>query len=398
MVALTRRNWRIARFVLVLLAIELLDELVFGIREAAWPLIRDDLSLTYAQVGILLSLPSFLANFIEPVLGILGDVWRRRILVLGGGAVFALALLMVAFSESFGLLLAAFVLFNPASGAFVSLSQAALMDHDPERHEQNMARWTFAGSIGVSGGPLLLGLGIALGLGWRGLYLLLALATLALMAAASRYSFPNGTDDQPEDETTTGFREGVRDALGALRRREVLRWLTLLEFSDFMLDILLGYLALYMVDIAGASEAQAGIAVAVWAVVGLVGDLLIIPLLERVRGLTYLRVSVVIELILYPAFLLVEPYVAKLVILGLLGFFNAGWYSILQAQLYSAMPGQSGTVMAVHSVFGLVASLFPLMIGLAAEQVGLNGAMWLLLAGPAALMIGLPRRKPGGKS
>lgn len=398
MVALTRRNWRIARFVLVLLAIELLDELVFGIREAAWPLIRDDLSLTYAQVGILLSLPSFLANFIEPVLGILGDVWRRRILVLGGGAVFALALLMVAFSESFGLLLAAFVLFNPASGAFVSLSQAALMDHDPERHEQNMARWTFAGSIGVSGGPLLLGLGIALGLGWRGLYLLLALATLALMAAASRYSFPNGTDDQPEDETTTGFREGVRDALGALRRREVLRWLTLLEFSDFMLDILLGYLALYMVDIAGASEAQAGIAVAVWAVVGLVGDLLIIPLLERVRGLTYLRVSVVIELILYLAFLLVEPYVAKLVILGLLGFFNAGWYSILQAQLYSAMPGQSGTVMAVHSVFGLVASLFPLMIGLAAEQVGLNGAMWLLLAGPAALMIGLPRRKPGGKS
>lgn len=398
MVALTRRNWRIARFVLVLLAIELLDELVFGIREAAWPLIRDDLSLTYAQVGILLSLPSFLANFIEPVLGILGDVWRRRILVLGGGAVFTLALLMVAFSESFGLLLAAFVLFNPASGAFVSLSQAALMDHDPERHEQNMARWTFAGSIGVSGGPLLLGLGIALGLGWRGLYLLLALVTLALMAAASRYSFPNGTDDQAEDETAAGFREGVRDALGALRRREVLRWLTLLEFSDFMLDILLGYLALYMVDIAGASEAQAGIAVAVWAVVGLVGDLLIIPLLERVRGLTYLRVSVVIELILYPAFLLVEPYVAKLVILGLLGFFNAGWYSILQAQLYSAMPGQSGTVMAVHSVFGLVASLFPLMIGLAAEQVGLNGAMWLLLAGPAALMIGLPRRKPGGKS
>ncbi len=393
MIALTRRRWRLARFILILLVIELLDELVFGIREAAWPLIRDDLGLTYAQVGILLSLPSFLANFIEPVLGILGDVWRRRILVLGGGAVFALALLMVAFSESFGLLLAAFILFNPASGAFVGLAQAALMDHDPERHEQNMARWTFAGSIGVSGGPLLLGVGIALGLGWRGLYLLLALATVVLMVAASRYSFPNGTDSQAEDEGPAGFREGVRDALEALRRREVLRWLTLLEFSDFMLDILLGYLALYMVDVAGVSEAQAGIAVAVWAVVGLVGDLLIIPLLERVRGLTYLRVSVVIELILYPAFLLVEPYVVKLVILGLLGFFNAGWYSILQAQLYSAMPGQSGTVMAVHSVFGLVASLSPLMIGLAAEQVGLNSAMWLLLVGPVALMIGLPRRK-----
>ncbi|MCB9454230.1 MAG: MFS transporter [Anaerolineaceae bacterium] len=395
MVALARRRWRVARFVLILLAIELLDELVFGIREAAWPLIRDDLGLTYTQVGILLSLPSFLANFIEPVLGILGDVWKRRLLVLGGGIVFALSLLLVAFSHSFGLLLAAFILFNPASGAFVSLSQAALMDHEPERHEQNMARWTFAGSLGVSGGPLLLGIGIALGLGWRDMYLLLALGAVLLVLAAGRYPFPNGATDDPEKEVSPGFRQGIQEAFGALRRREVLRWLTLLEFSDFMLDILLGYLALYMVDVAGVSEAQAGIAVAAWTVVGLIGDLLIIPLLERVRGLTYLRISVVIELFLYPAFLLVEPYVAKLVILGLLGFFNAGWYSILQAQLYSAMPGQSGSVMAVHSVFGLFASLFPLLVGLLAERVGLNGAMWLLLVGPVALLIGLPRQRAG---
>jgi hypothetical protein len=32
--------------VATLLAIELLDELVFGAREAAWPLIRDELSLS----------------------------------------------------------------------------------------------------------------------------------------------------------------------------------------------------------------------------------------------------------------------------------------------------------------------------------------------------------------
>jgi hypothetical protein len=41
--------------VATLLAIELLDELVFGAREAAWPLIRDQLSLSYTQIGLLLS-------------------------------------------------------------------------------------------------------------------------------------------------------------------------------------------------------------------------------------------------------------------------------------------------------------------------------------------------------
>src|SRR5947209_7944321 len=74
----TLRN--ISVFAFTLLAIEFLDEFVFGVREAAWPLIRDDLRLDYGQVGVLLGLPNFIANFIEPFLGILGDVWRRRAL------------------------------------------------------------------------------------------------------------------------------------------------------------------------------------------------------------------------------------------------------------------------------------------------------------------------------
>src|ERR1051325_12008581 len=74
-------------FLLTLLAVEFLDELVFGVREAAWPLIRDDLRLTYTQVGVILSAPVLFGNIVEPALGILGDVWRRRGIVLAGGVV-----------------------------------------------------------------------------------------------------------------------------------------------------------------------------------------------------------------------------------------------------------------------------------------------------------------------
>jgi len=137
-------------FVLTLLAIEFLDEFVFGAQETAWPLIRTDLGLSYAQVGMLLGLPGVVGNLVEPVIGILGDVWRRRFLILRGGVVFTLALSLTALSKSFPVLLISFVLFFPASGAFVSLSQATLMDADPTCHEQNMARWTFAGSAGAT--------------------------------------------------------------------------------------------------------------------------------------------------------------------------------------------------------------------------------------------------------
>jgi FSR family fosmidomycin resistance protein-like MFS transporter len=177
---------RAALLIFILLAIEFLDELVYGAREAAWPLMRDELELSYAQIGGLLSLPGIVSSFIEPVLGILGDTGKRRVLVLGGGLFFALALLLTAVSQNFLVLLLSFILFYPASGAFVSLSQATLMDSDPARHEHNMARWTFAGSLGVVAGPLALSAAVALAVGWRGLFLLFAGLTLALWAAAWR--------------------------------------------------------------------------------------------------------------------------------------------------------------------------------------------------------------------
>ena len=81
--------------------------------------------------------------------------------------------------------------------------------------------------------------------------------------------------------------------------------------------------------------------------------------------------------------------VLKLLILALLGLFNAGWYSILQGRLYTAMPGKSGTVMTLSNLFGLVGGLIPLALGLVAQHYGLQNTMWLLFTAPVALLIGI---------
>jgi len=377
--------------IFIYLLIEFLDELVFGVGTAATPLMRDDLALTYVQIGLLFSLPGLIANFIEPFMFILGDVWKRRVILLAGGVLFALSLALTSVSTGFILLLFSYVLFYPASGMFVSLSQANLMDLAPSRHEQNMARWTFAGSLGVVVGPLLLSAMLTFGLGWRPAFgLLAALAVLLLLLVWKRV---------PADRTSDAslpqwshLLDGFRNAFSALRSKAVLRWLVLLEFSDLMLDVFYGFLPLYFVDVAGFTPVAAAASVAVWTGVGLLGDFLIIPLLERVKGLDYLRWSVLIELVLLPAFLLVSIPWLKLVILGAMGFFNAGWYAILKANMFSAMPGQSGTAQALDNVSGMFGRLIPIGIGLAAQAFGLGAAMWLLLAGPLALLLGLPRR------
>jgi MFS transporter, FSR family, fosmidomycin resistance protein len=373
------------------LFVELLDELVFGVQEAAWPLIRSDLRLTYVQIGVLLSLPSMIASLIEPILGILGDVWRRRVLILGGGVFFSIALFLTSASTGFVFLLLATILFHPASGAFVSLCQASLMDSEPGRHEQNMARWTFAGSVGVVAGPLLLGLVAASGFGWRPTFLLLGLLSALLLGLVWK-RIPHGGSPHADFPSAPAFLSALRGALSALCRGSLLRWLVLLEFSDLMLDVLLGFLALYFVDVAGLTAPQAALAVAAWTGASLVGDFLLIPLIERVDGLSYLRASVVLELLLFPAFLWAPQAWAKLVLVALLGLFNSGWYAILKGRLYAELPGQSGSVLVLDNVAGFFGKILPLGIGLAANAFGLQAAMWLLLAGPIVLLIGLPPR------
>lgn len=373
------------------LAIELLDELIDGVWGAALPLIRTDLHLSYVQVGMLLTIPGTVGNVIEPILGIWADISPRRRLILSGGVAFGVALLLTSFSHNFLLLLASFVLLNPASGCFVSLSQATLMDIEPTRHEQNMARWTLAGSLGNVIGPAILAIAIAFHQGWRGAFFLLAVLTGLILGLLWKYLIVAPTASLSHPVTAT-FQDGIRQTIEALRRSSVLRWLLLLQFSDLMLDVLRGFIALYFVDVVGASNPQASFAYTVWLGFGLLGDVLLVPLLERVRGLSYLKVSALLVLGLYPAFLLIPHLSAKLMLVGCLGFLNAGWYSILQGQLYTAMPGQSGVVITLSNVFSLVGGLAPLLLGFVAQQVGLQSMMWMLLAAPIALLIGLSRR------
>ena len=376
---------------IIFLIIELLDELVGGVLDPAWPLIRQDLNLSYGQVGLLLATPSTISQIIEPIFGIWADMGHRRRLIVGGGMGFSIALLLLSCSQNFTGFMFGLMLLGPASGSFVNIAQATLMDLEPTRHEQNMARWTLAGSLGNVIGPLILAVAIALNQGWRGA--LFILAVLSGLMAVLLWRSPNlfNLKSPTESRKVHSLNHGFRNALSALKHPNVIRWLTLLQFSDLMLDVFRGFVALYFVDVVRTNATQASFAMAIWLGFGLLGDFLLIPLLERVRGLTYLKVSVILVLCLYPAFLLVPSLTTKYIVLGCLGFLNAGWYSILQGQLYTAMLGQSGSVITLSNLFGLIGSLAPLLIGVAALYIGLGNAMWILIAAPIALLIGLLR-------
>jgi len=416
---------------LAALAVELVDELFDGTKGAALPLIRHDLALSYIQVGLLTAIPLIVGSLIELPMGVLsGPDNRRRRFILAGGLVFVAAVLAAGLARSFVVMVLALTAFFPASGAFVSLTQAALMDAAPGRQAQHMARWTLAGSAGAVTGPLLAAGVLAAGGTWRLAFVIVAVAGAVAWAAVAvagrpRHDQPRGpaaergaagagpgataagpgatgTEPRPParpaaagqtrvtEQDGTGSWPGWRPAVALVRRSGALRWLILLEVSDLLLDVLTAFLAVYLVSVARASPTVAALGVAVRLGAGLAGDVILIRLLERLDSRRMLRVSVVVALVLFPAFLLVPGVGPKLILLAALTLATAPWYPVLQAELYGSLPGHSGLAVSLTSAASLAGGLGPLAVGLLAQRFGLGWAMASLCVAPVA-MLAVPR-------
>ena len=246
-----------------------------------------------------------------------------------------------------------------------------------------MARWTLAGSVGIVAAPVVL----ALGLGWRAQYVFLALATVLLLPLVLRVPVASEVPDG-------SFLDGLRGTIALLRRRTVLRWLALLEVANLMLDVLHGFLALYLVDVAGMRPAQAALGIAVWTGAGLAGDGLLLLVLRRVSGLRYLRWSAALMLPAYGAFLIADGIGTRLVALAVVGLLHAGWYAIPQARLYGRTSASragrrwrsarraASRQASSHSRSRCWASV-----------VGLANALLVPLIAPIALVLWLPRER-----
>lgn len=354
-------------------------------------------------------MPLVVGGLLELPLGILaGQGPRRRAAVLGGGVIVVLTLLGVAAARSFVVLLGALIVFYPASGAFVSLTQAELMDAQPDRQAQVMARWDLAGSTGAVAGPLLLTAVLASGGGWRDAYLVLAgvaavswlgiclRGPLGMTAVASQVTGQERGAEAggerragPGDE---GWTARAREVAAAARDGGVLRWLMLLQVADLLVDVFTGFLGLYLVDVAHLSPGVAALGVAIRLGAALAGGAVLVGVLERAGDRTVLRASGVGAALLYPGFLLVPGVVAKLVILAGLSAATAPWYPLLQARLYGSLPGRSSVAVTLTSAAGLAGGLGPLAM---AEAFGLTWALAGLVVVPVAILLGSMGASPG---
>src|SRR5688572_6101673 len=151
------------------------------------PDIRSGFTLGYATLAVaLLSFPALTALFIEAPLMMLADRIGRRRVAIAGFIVFGLAGFGAACSQTGWQLALALAVSANAGGVALGVSQASMMDADPDRRELWMTRWTLFGSLGDLAAPALLALLAACSLGWRAGFVVVGVAALACAIVAWR--------------------------------------------------------------------------------------------------------------------------------------------------------------------------------------------------------------------
>ena len=166
----------------------------------------------------------------------------------------------------------------------------------------------------------------------------------------------------------------------------------LLQVCDLLLDVLTGFVALYLVGVVHATPQQAALGVGIRLGAGLAGDAAVIWALRYVRGVSLLRAGAAAACVLFPLFLLVPGLAAKLVLLAALTLVTAPWYPMLTARLYESLPGDSGVAVTLSSAASLVGGAGPLAVGFLAERFGLGWALASLAVTAPLVLAGLSLR------
>ena len=375
------------------LFVEYFDELVFTIVGVAMPFLRDDLGLDYAQIGILFGAPAILSTVVEPAVLLLGDTPLRARLIRGGGLLLALALLLIGGADSFAVLLLALTISYPASGAFVGLAQATMIERHPARESEMMARWTAAGTIGSLSGPVVFAGMVAVGLSWRAPFLLLGAVCLGL-ALLVRSPRPSNPMHLSWSSITADLRANLQ---ATIRLRRLWRWLLLLPLADLMLDVFFGYIALFLTDVVGLPPTTAAVAVTIWLLGFLAGQVLLARRLAGQDVRRLIRWTSAATLILFPLWLVAPGGpLGRLAGLFVLGLLASPWYPLLQGEAFAAAPGRAATVTALSSVTGTAGGMLAVLTGMVAASFGLTAGLALLLLGPLCLLLFTPRGTRSG--
>jgi predicted MFS family arabinose efflux permease len=247
-------------------------------------------------------------------------------------------------------------------------------------------------SLGVVVAPLAIGAALALGAGWR--WVFLAEAAFALLISAVVAVLPLADVPGRENLRWAHVREAVAFAPGLL---------ALMLFAMFLYigaeHILNIWLAEFQVEAFGAGQGTAAVALSVFFAGIMAGRFLSVPVARRMAASTLLAISSGLMAVFILLTALVPVFAVSEVGVFLTGLGAAAAYPMLTSYMYRFPEKFSGLVFSIITLVVIVSgAVFAYAAGPAAQALGMRTAMALAAVpalGVAIVAFFLPKESAG---
>ena len=365
------------------------DELLGGIPTVLMPTISARLGFWYAAIGFLSLVLNSVAALIEPVNGLLIDVWSRHRLMAWGAFGTGLSLVVIGVAPDYIWLAAGFAIYGLASGPLAYTADVVLVDAHPDAASRIVARSTLLDTVGALLGPLLVAAGLWAGIDWRWIVVGVGLwgPVYAVLLLGTRFPEPTAADDGRL------FAEFGRNLRTVLASRTSMAWLLFL-FAHELTEAPLPLRTVWLADEVGMSQSLVGLYVAFELAAMFLGVALLDRWLVRASARGVLRIVLGSLLLLYPLWFALPGVGAKFLVGGPLNLLGGVIWPIGRGESLASAPGRAGTLTAISSLTGLVPAT--LAVGLLAEAIGPTLAMgstrMLGVGLMLAILVGMPGR------
>lgn len=346
--------------------------------------VKADLALTDAQANIFPSLVFFWFLIFSVPTGMLMNRIGRKRTVLLSLAVTAISLMLPLFGDGYGLMLCSFSLLG-IGNALMQTSLNPLLSNiiSGDKLASSLTFGQFVKAIASFLAPYIAMWGATqamptFGLGWRVLFpVYMVVAIIAIVWLSST----------PIDEEKPDKASGLVNCLKLLG-------------TPFILLCFIGIMCHVGIDVGtnttapkllmervGLTLEEAGFATSLYFIFRTAGCLLGTFILQHLSARRFLAVSVVCMLVAMVGLLVSEAHYVINVCIALIGFGNSNVFPIIFAQALTMVPDKKNEVsgLMIMGLFG--GTVFPLLMGVASDAVGQNGAVAVMSVGVIYLII-----------
>ena len=346
--------------------------------------VKADLALTDAQANIFPSLVFFWFLIFSVPTGMLMNRIGRKRTVLLSLAVTAVSLMLPLFGDGYGLMLCSFSLLG-IGNALMQTSLNPLLSNiiSGDKLASSLTFGQFVKAIASFLAPYIAMWGATqtmptFGLGWRVLFpVYMVVAIIAIVWLSST----------PIDEEKPDKASGLVNCLKLLG-------------TPFILLCFMGIMCHVGIDVGtnttapkllmervGLTLEEAGFATSLYFIFRTAGCLLGTFILQHLSARRFLAVSVVCMLVAMVGLLVSEAHYVIYVCIALIGFGNSNVFPIIFAQALTMVPDKKNEVsgLMIMGLFG--GTVFPLLMGVASDAVGQNGAVAVMSVGVIYLII-----------